>query len=64
MRKIAVLYLGLIMIPFFTFSQSFEQKSFDIGNIGVTLSNVGTIGQPNIRNNPSGPPSMEYPMNS
>ncbi|MFC2114407.1 hypothetical protein ACFLRI_03570 [Bacteroidota bacterium] len=48
----------------FVFAQSFEQRTIDIGNIGITVSNVGTIGQPNIRNNPSGSPSMEYPMNS
>jgi len=45
-------------------AQGFQQKTIDVGNIGVTLSNVGTIGQTNIRNNPSGPPSMEYPLNS
>lgn len=30
----------------------------------MTVSNYGTVGQPNIRNNPSGNPSLEYPLNS
>jgi len=45
-------------------AQSFDEKTIDIGNIGVTLTNVGTIGRPNVRNDPQGPPSMEYPINS
>ncbi|NLJ07153.1 MAG: hypothetical protein GX437_05735 [Sphingobacteriales bacterium] len=53
-----------IVITHYATGQSFQQKTLDAGNIGITLSNVGTIGQPNIRNNPSGPPSMEYPLNS
>ncbi|MBL6963268.1 MAG: hypothetical protein ISR55_05550 [Bacteroidetes bacterium] len=63
MRK-TFLYLVFTFLPLLSISQFFEQKTFDIGNLGLTLSNVGTVGQPNIRNNPSGPPSMEYPMNS
>ncbi len=43
---------------------SFQQRTIDVGNIGVNLTTVGTIGRPNVRNDPSGPPSMEYPINS
>jgi hypothetical protein len=64
MRKFSFLFITTIFISFLSSGQTFEQKTFDVGNIGLTLSNVGTIGQPNIRNNPSGAPSMEYPINS
>jgi hypothetical protein len=44
--------------------QSFDQKTIDVGNIGVTATNVGTFGRPDVRNDPGGEPSMEYPINS
>jgi hypothetical protein len=43
---------------------SFDQKTVDVGNMGLNLTNFGTIGRPNVRNDPGGPPSMEYPINS
>lgn len=63
MLKCVIFLLGLSFSLLLN-AQNFQQKTLDVGNIGITLSNVGTIGQPNIRNNPSGPPSMEYPLNS
>lgn len=42
----------------------FEEKTINVGNIGVNVTNVGTIGRPNVRNDPQGPPSMEYPRGS
>jgi len=42
----------------------FEEKTIDIGNIRVNVTNAGTIGRPNVRNDPQGPPSMEYPRGS
>ena len=62
--KIFILAAFSFFCTLAAFPQSFQQKTIDVGNMGVTLSNVGTIGQPNIRNNPSGAPSMEYPINS
>ncbi|MBI3141664.1 MAG: hypothetical protein HYZ16_02430 [Bacteroidetes bacterium] len=44
--------------------QSFEERSIHTGNIGLNVTNVGTLGRPNIRNSPDGAPSMEYPINS
>jgi hypothetical protein len=43
---------------------SFDAVTVDVGNIGVRLSNVGTIGRPDVRNTPTGEPSMEYPLNT
>lgn len=45
-------------------AQGFEQKTLDVGNMGLNVTNVGTFGRPNVRNDPNGPPSMEYPINS
>jgi len=42
----------------------FQEQSINIGNIGVNVTNAGTIGRPNVRNDPQGAPSMEYPLNS
>jgi len=43
---------------------SFDNKVIDIGNIGIYVTNALTIGRPDVRNSPSGDPSMEYPLNS
>lgn len=43
---------------------SFDHQTIDIGNIGVYVTNAGTIGRPDVRNTPTGEPSMEYPLNS
>lgn len=64
MKKTTLIFWLSVLIPFITISQPFQQKTTSIGNVGMTLSNFGTIGQPNIRNNPSGNPSLEYPLNS
>lgn len=42
----------------------FEQVATDAGNIGLAISNVGTIGRPGAITNPLGMPSMEYPIRS
>lgn len=44
--------------------QSFDRKAVSVGNIGLSVTNVGTIGRPDVRNDPQGDPSMEYPLNS
>jgi hypothetical protein len=42
----------------------YEEVVIDVGNLGLTVTNAGFIGQSNIRNNPAGPPSFEYPLDS
>lgn len=44
--------------------QSFDRQTINIGNLGFSVTNVGTVGRPDRVNDPSGPPSMEYPINS
>ncbi len=48
----------------FHVSAQFSQQTVQVGNMGLNVTNAGTIGLPNVRNNPQGPPSMEYPINS
>ncbi len=45
-------------------AQLFEEAVVDVGNVGVTVTNAGFIGKSNVRNNPAGPPSFEYPIES
>ncbi|MCH8959927.1 MAG: hypothetical protein IH820_01015 [Bacteroidetes bacterium] len=42
----------------------FEEVIVDVGNVGLTVTNVGFFGKANVRNNPDGPPSFEYPIDS
>ncbi|MBX2818043.1 MAG: hypothetical protein KTR29_00135 [Rhodothermaceae bacterium] len=42
----------------------FEEAVVDIGNIGLTITNAGFFGRANVRNDPTGPPSFEYPLDS
>lgn len=42
----------------------FEEAVVDVGNVGLTVTNAGFVGKSNVRNNPTGPPSFEYPLES
>lgn len=42
----------------------FDQAVIDVGNVGITVTNSTFIGRANVRNNPTGPPSFEYPIDS
>jgi hypothetical protein len=42
----------------------YEESVVDVGNVGVTVTNAGFFGKANVRNNPTGPPSFEFPLNS
>ena len=64
MQMRVLLILILCMISALLHAQTFEEKTVDIGNIGVNITNVGTIGRPNVRNDPEGAPSLEYPINT
>ncbi|MDR9417313.1 MAG: hypothetical protein RI564_13590, partial [Gracilimonas sp.] len=44
--------------------QVFERRQVTVSNLGVSFTNVGTIGNPNISSVPTGIPSLEYPKNS
>jgi hypothetical protein len=61
--------ISLVIILLFSCSavrgqQVFDRKVTSTGNIGISITNVGTIGKPDVGSNPGGDPSMEYPLNS
>ena len=64
MRTSSLLIVLLFAVSALFAQQSFDRQSIDIGNMGVQVTNVGTIGRPNVRSDPQGPPSMEYPINT
>ena len=69
MRQIVTLLilasLGFMLSPSATAQDVlFEEAVVDIGNIGITITNAGFVGKANVRNNPTGPPSFEYPLDS
>ena len=43
---------------------SFDHQVIEVGNMGMYVTNALTLGRPDVRNSPSGEPSMEYPLNS
>ncbi len=45
-------------------AQPFERVATDVGNTGLSLTNVGTAGRPGVAGDPSGLPSFEYPLDS
>lgn len=42
----------------------FEEATHNVGNVGLTVTNAGFVGRANVRNNPTGAPSFEYPLDS
>lgn len=42
----------------------FEEAVHNVGSVGLTVTNAGFFGRANVRNNPSGPPSFQYPQGS
>lgn len=45
-------------------AQPFERVATDVGDTGLSQTNVGTLGRPGVRNDPAGLPSFEYPLGS
>lgn len=66
LRKLMRIRLIILIVSLATAAQAqeFEETTVDAGNIGLNVTNVGTLGRPNVRNNTDGAPSMEYPINS
>ncbi len=44
--------------------QTFERAETSVGTIGLSITNFGTIGKPDVRNNPEGGFSMRYPSDT
>jgi hypothetical protein len=59
----------LLLLIAIQFRQAHSQvrsdfKSTNVGRIGLTINNFGTIGRPTVRSNSLGPPSMAFPRGS
>ena len=62
-RALALLALALLAAAP-AGAQPFERVATDVGNTGLSLTNVGTAGRPGVRTDPGGQPSFEYPLDS
>ncbi|MEO0560371.1 MAG: hypothetical protein AAF170_19560, partial [Bacteroidota bacterium] len=60
----AVLATAAVLVALAPEAQPFERVATDIGNTGLSVTNAGTLGRPDVRNDPSGIPSFEYPLDS
>jgi hypothetical protein len=60
----ALLLLTLLTASAVEAQVPFEEAQHDVGNVGLTMTNAGFVGRSNVRNNPTGAPSFEYPLNS
>lgn len=56
--------IAMLPLEYLTAQQVFDRKITSQNNIGLAITNVGTIGKPDVRSNPSGDPSFEFPLNS
>lgn len=65
-RKFIFVFAQYVLLnAHITFAQaSFDRQTITVGNIGFSVTNAGTIGRPDVVNDPNGEPSMEYPINS
>lgn len=64
-KPTTILFILIFLFSLKGFPQSlFEQVTIEVGNLGLNVTNSGTVGRPDIRNDPQGSPSMEYPRNS
>ncbi|MBC8048118.1 MAG: hypothetical protein H7Y00_15070, partial [Fimbriimonadaceae bacterium] len=64
MNKFLSIFFAIFFINIAIAQSSFDANVIDIGNIALYVTNAGTIGRPDVRNTPTGDPSMEYPLNS
>lgn len=64
MKKLALL-LSVVLIPLSANAQvAFERAETDAGIIGLSITNFGTLGKPDARNNPSSGFSMRFPTST
>lgn len=63
-RLFCSVMLAFLFIHTSSGQASFDRQTIDVGNMGFSVTNAGTIGRPDVVNDPQGEPSMEYPINS
>ena len=63
--KSFLLFLSFVISTQIAFSQaSFERLETNAGVFGLSITNFGTLGKPDVRTNPEGGFSMRYPTNT
>lgn len=63
--KYLYLFVALILLAESANAQaSFERVETDAGILGLSITNFGTIGKPDVRNNTEGGSSMRYPIDT
>tara|TARA_R110002124_G_scaffold270742_1_gene439431 strand:+ start:2371 stop:4476 length:2106 start_codon:yes stop_codon:yes gene_type:complete len=64
LKKLSLL-LAVVILPFSAHAQvAFERAETDAGIIGLSITNFGTLGKPDVRNNPSSGLSMRFPAST
>ena len=62
-RLLPVVLAGFVALP--TWAQPFQEATHDVGNVGLTTTNAGFYGNPDVRGSGgSAEPSFEYPLES
>ncbi|MEL6614457.1 MAG: hypothetical protein AAFQ43_01890 [Bacteroidota bacterium] len=64
LSRAAAVAAAALLVALAPEAQPFERVATDIGNAGLSVTNAGTLGRPGVRNDPSGIPSFEYPLDS
>ena len=60
----AIVFCAFSTTTFAQTAATFERLETDAGIIGLSISNYGIIGKPDVRNNPEGGASMRYPVST
>ncbi|TNE70276.1 hypothetical protein EP331_12795 [bacterium] len=64
-KKVALYFSLLIGLHQSAFAQQvFDRKESSVGNVGLSITNVGTVGNPQNVSRRSGTPSFQFPLNS
>ncbi len=64
MKYILTLLAALWVSTSLSAQIAFEREETSTGQIGLAISNYGTLGKPDVRNNPQSGSSMRYPISS
>ncbi len=62
MKYILVFVLLVVATSGANAQAPFEREETSAGIFGLSITNYGTLGKPDVRNNPEGGPSMRYPI--
>ncbi|MTI87261.1 MAG: hypothetical protein FH748_04755 [Balneolaceae bacterium] len=64
MKRLLILLVLLAVTLQLQAQERFERAQTEVGTIGLSITNFGTIGKPDVRNNPEGGFSMRFPAST